>query len=150
MSISRQTDKEVVVHILNRILLSIKKNAFESVLMRWMNLEPIIQSSNTLATWCEELIHWKRPQWWERLKAGGAGDNKGWDGWMASPTWWTWVWASSMSWWRTEKPGMLQSMGLQRVGHDWVPEPNWYRVKFLRKRNTNIVYNAYIYNLERQ
>ena len=53
---------------------------------------------------------------------GREGDNRGWDGWMASPTWWTWVWASSRTWWWTGKPGMLQSMGLQRVGHDWVTE----------------------------
>ena len=59
---------------------------------------------------------------WERLKAGGEGDDRGWDGWMASPTWWTWVWASSRSWWWTGKPGMLQSMGSQRVGHDWETE----------------------------
>ena len=57
-----------------------------------------------------------------RLKAGGEGDNRGWNGWMASPTWWTWVWASSRSWWWTGKPGMLQSMELQRVRNDWVTE----------------------------
>jgi len=51
-------------------------------------------NSSTLATWCEELTHWKRPWCWERLKAGGERDNRGWDGWMASPTWWTWVWAT--------------------------------------------------------
>ena len=45
-----------------------------------------------LATWCEELTHWKRPWCWERLKVGGEGDDRGWDGWMASLTWWTWVW----------------------------------------------------------
>ena len=67
-------------------------------------------SSNTLATWCEELTHWKRPWCWERLKAEGERDNRGWDGWMASPTWCTWVWASSGRWWRTEKPDVLQSM----------------------------------------
>ena len=55
---------------------------------------------------------------WERLKAGGEGDNSGWDGWMASPTQWTWVWVGSGSWWWTGKPGVLQSMGLQRVGHE--------------------------------
>ena len=82
-------------------------------------------NSNTLATWCEELTHWKRPWCWERLKAGGQGDNRGWDGWMASPTRWEWVCTSSSSWWRTAKPGMLQSMGLQRVRHDWVNELNW-------------------------
>ena len=73
--------------------------------------------------WCEELTHWKRP--WERLRAGGEGDDKGWDGWMASLTRWTWVWASSRSWWRTGKPGVVQSMELQRVGHDWMTELNW-------------------------
>ena len=79
-------------------------------------------SSNTLATWCKELTHLKRPWFWERLKAGGKGDNKGWDGWMASPTQ-TWVWASFRRW--TGKPGVRQSMGSQRVGHDWVTELNW-------------------------
>ena len=76
-------------------------------------------SSNTLATWCDELTHWKRPWCLERLKAGGEGDDRGQDGWMASPTQWTWVWANSKRWWRTGKPGMLQSTGLQRVVHDW-------------------------------
>ena len=56
-------------------------------------------NSNTLATWCEELTHWKRPWCWERWKAGGEGDNRGWDGWMASLTQWTWVWMDSGSWW---------------------------------------------------
>ena len=51
--------------------------------------------SNTLATWCKELTHWKRPWCWERLRAGGEGDDRGWDGWMASPTWWIWVWVDS-------------------------------------------------------
>ena len=81
-------------------------------------------NSNTLATWCKELIHLKRPWCWEKLKVGGEGDNRGWDGWMASTTQWTWVWVSSGSWWWTGKPGMLQSMGSQRVGHDWVTELN--------------------------
>ena len=67
----------------------------------------------------------KRPCCWERLKVGGEGDDRGWDGWMASPTEWTWVWASSRSWWGTGRPGMLQFMGLQRVGHKWVTELNW-------------------------
>ena len=76
-------------------------------------------NSNTLATWWEELTHWKRPWCWERLKAGGEGDDRGWDGWMASPTWWTWVWVGSWSCWWTGKPGRLQSMGSQRVRHEW-------------------------------
>ena len=73
--------------------------------------------------WCEELTHLKRPWCLERLKAGGEGDDRGWDGWMASPTQWTWVWVSSRSWWWTGKPDVLQSMGLERVRHDWVTEP---------------------------
>ena len=75
-----------------------------------------------LVTWCEELTHWKRPWCWERLKAGGEGDNRGWDGWMASLTQWIWIWASSRSWWWTGKPGVLQSMRFQRVRHDWATE----------------------------
>ena len=59
------------------------------------------------------MTHWKRPWCWERLKAGGEGNDRRWDGWMASPTWWTWVWVSSRSSWWTGKPGMLQSMGSQ-------------------------------------
>ena len=80
------------------------------------------ETLNTLATWCKELTHWKRPWCWERLKARGEGDNRGWDGCMASPTGWTWIWASSGNWWWTGRPGMLQFMGLQRVGHNWVTE----------------------------
>ena len=79
-------------------------------------------NSNTLTTWYEELTHMKKPWCWERLKAGGEGDDRGWDGCMASLTWCTWVWASSRSWWWTGKPGMLQSMWSQRVGHDWATE----------------------------
>ena len=63
-------------------------------------------SSYTLVTWGEELTHWKRVQCWERLKAGEEGNDRGWDSWMASPTPWTWVWASSRRWWRTGKPGV--------------------------------------------
>ena len=57
-------------------------------------------------------------------KAGGEGDDRAWDGWMASLTRWTWVWVSSRSWWGTGRPGVLQSIGLQRVGHDWAVELN--------------------------
>ena len=82
-------------------------------------------NSNTLATSCEELTQWKRPWCWEGLEAGGEGDDRGWDCWRASPTQWTWVWVNSRSWWWTGRPGMLQFMGLQRVGHDWATELNW-------------------------
>ena len=77
-------------------------------------------------TWCEELTHWKRHWCWERLKAGGEGDDRGWDGWMASLTRWTWVWGSCRGWWWAWKPGVLQSVG--SWGHkesdttEWV---NW-------------------------
>ena len=74
---------------------------------------------HTLATWWDELTHLKRPWCWERLKARGEGDDRGWDGWTTSPTQWTWVWVNSGSWWWTGRPGVLQSVGLQRVGHDW-------------------------------
>ena len=73
-------------------------------------------NSNTLATSCEELTHWKRPWCWEGLGAGGEGDDRGWDGWMASLTQWTWIWVDSRSWWWTGRPGVLQFTGLQRVG----------------------------------
>ena len=82
-------------------------------------------NSNTLATWCKELTHWKRPWCWERLKVKGEKDDRGWDGWMASLTRWTWIWVNSGSWWWTGRPGVLQSMGLQRVRHDWATELNW-------------------------
>ena len=80
--------------------------------------------TNILATWCEELTHLRGPWFWERLRAGGEGDNRGWDGWMASPTWWMWVWVNSGSWWWTGRPGVLWFMGSQRVRHDWVTELN--------------------------
>ena len=82
-------------------------------------------NSNTLDTPWEELTHWKRPWCWEGLGAGGEGDDRGWDGWMASPTRWTWVWVMSRNWWWTGRPGVLQFMGLQRVVHHWATELNW-------------------------
>ena len=62
---------------------------------------------------------------WEGLGAGGEGGDRGWDGWMASLTRWTWVWVNWGSWWWTGRPGVLRFMGSQRVGHDWVTELNW-------------------------
>ena len=73
--------------------------------------------------------YWKRAWCWGRLKSGGEGDDRGWDGWMASPIQWTWVWASSWRWWRTGKAGVLQSIGSQRVGHnycDWTTTKQIY------------------------
>ena len=83
-------------------------------------------SSNTLATCCKELTLWKRPWCWERLKAGGEGDDRGWNDWIASPTLWTWFWVGSGSWWWTGKPGMFQSMGSQRVTQlSWTQLSDW-------------------------
>ena len=79
-------------------------------------------SSNTLATWCEEQTDWKRPWCWKRLRAGGEGGDRGWDGWMLSSTQWTWVWANSRRQWRAGKPGVLQPMESQRVGQDGATE----------------------------
>ena len=77
-------------------------------------------------------FHWNRPWCWERWRAGGEGNNRRRDGWMASPTQWTWVWVNSGNWWWTGTPGVLQSMGLQRVGHDWATElADWLTTLFI-------------------
>ena len=87
----------------------------------------------SLATWCEELTHLKSPWCWEMLRAGGEGDNRGWEGWMVSPTQRTWVWVDCRSWWWTGKPGVLWFMGSQRVRHDWATELNWTHSVVVRK-----------------
>ena len=77
-------------------------------------------NSNSLATWCEKLTYLKRPWCWERLKVGGEGDDRGWDDWMASLTWWAWVWINSGSWWWRGRPGVLLSMGSSQTWlSDW-------------------------------
>ena len=101
-------------------------------------------NSSTLATWWEELTHLKRPWCWERLRAGGEGEDRGWDGWMASPTRWTWVWVDSGSWWWTGRPGMLRLMRLQTVRHNWATELNIYirnytSVKTLKSHDPEII-----------
>ena len=87
-------------------------------------------NSSTLATSCEELTHWKRLWCWEGLGAGGEGDDRGWDGLMASLTRWMWLWVNSRSWWWTGRPGVLQFMGLQRIEHNWATELNWVSPDF--------------------
>ena len=82
----------------------------------------MIHAPYTLATWCKELTHLKRPWCWERLRTGGEGDDRGWDGRMSSSTPCTWVWVDSGSWWWTGRPGVLWFMGSQRVRHDWATE----------------------------
>ena len=71
-------------------------------------------NSSTLATWYDELTHWKRLWCWERLRAGGEGDNRRWDGWMATPTRWTWVWVNSGSWWWRGRPGHAAVHGVAK------------------------------------
>ena len=89
-------------------------------------------NANTLFTWCKELTHLKRPWSWERLRARGEGDDWGWDGWLVSPTWWTWVWVNSRNWWWTGRPGVLWFMGSQSWTRlsDWT-ELNWMPRKVL-------------------
>ena len=98
------TERRSNQSILNEILLNIH---WKDWCWNW--------SSNSLATWCQERTYWKRPWCWEKLKVGGEGDNREWDGWMASPTQWTWVWAGPRRWWWTGKPGMLQAMRSQSL-----------------------------------
>ena len=93
---------------LEGLMLKLKLQSFGHLMWRTDSLEK---------TWC-----------WERLKVR-VGVDRGWDSWMASPTQWTWVWASTRSWCWTGRPGMLQSMGLQSVGHDWVTELNWTNIQ---------------------
>ena len=97
------------------------------------------RSCISLATWCKELTHWKRPWCWKRLKAGGKGDDRGWNCWMASPAWWTCIWASSGNWWWTEKPGVLQSMGCKES--DMTERLNWLVRYFVE------YFNWYLYNI---
>ena len=79
--------------------------------------------AETPILWPPDAKSWlKRPWCWERLKAGGEGDDRGWDGWLASPTHCTWVWLGSGSWWWTGRPSVLLFMGSQRVGHDWATQ----------------------------
>ena len=78
--------------------------------------------------WCIELTHWKKPWCWERLKAGREGDNRGWDGWMGTPIWWTWVWASSMSWWQIGKPWRAPVHGVTK---------SWTWLRTWSKLNSN-------------
>ena len=98
----------------------------------WIFIGRTDAEAETPILWPPDAKNWLtggKPWCWQRVKAGREGDNRGWDGWMASPTQWTRVWVNSRSWWWTGRPGMLQSIGSQRVGHDWVTELNWTGTK---------------------
>ena len=82
-------------------------------------------NSNTLATSCEELTHWKRPWCWEGLRAGGEGDDREWDGWMASPTRWAWVWINSWSWWWTGRHATIHG-----VAKSWTQLSDWTELNY--------------------
>ena len=88
----------------------------------WVFIGRTDVEAETPILWLPDAKSWKRPQCWERLRAGGEGDDRGWDGWMASLTQWTWVWVNSGSWWWTGRPGVRQFMGSRRVRHDWATE----------------------------
>ena len=88
---------------------------------------------------CEELTHWKRLWCREGLGAGAEGDDRGWDGWMASVTRWTGVWVNFGSWWWTGRPGVLRYMGSQRVGHDWAIELNWTELNWICDHGHQVV-----------
>ena len=89
--------------------------AVHGITKSWTRLSNGTELNWTELNWCQEPTHWKRSWFWERLKAGGEGNDGGWDDWMASLTQWAWVWANSKRQWKTEKPGVLQSMVLKRV-----------------------------------
>ena len=88
---------------------------------------------------------WK-PMMLERLRAGGEGDDRGWDAWMASLTQWTWVWVDSGSWWWTGRPGVLWFMGSQIVEHDWTTELNWTAVILFLTSSDFTFITKYIHN----
>ena len=106
----------------------------------WIFIGRTEAEAETSILWPPDVKSWligKDPDAEKRLKVEGEGHNRGWDGWMASPTQWTWVWVSSGSRWWTGKPGMMQSMGLQRVIHDWATELNWTQKSWTWQRLNN-------------
>ena len=96
-----------------------------------------------LTTSCEELTRWKSLWCWEGLGAGGKGDNIGWDGWIASLTWWTWVLVNSASRWWTGRPGVLEFMGSQRVRHNWATELNWTEYSIVDMYHNFLIHLSY-------
>ena len=120
--IARRSNQSILKEIspecsLEGLMLKLKLQNFGHLMQRADSFE---------RSWCSE-----------RLKAGGEGDDRGWDGWMASLTWWTWVWVNSRSWWWTGRPGVLLSMGMQRVGQNWATELNWMIVKMIMAQMTS-------------
>ena len=129
---SRAITLPTTVHLVKAMVFPVVMYGYESWTMKKAECQSWVLIGRTEAetpilwtTSCEELTHWKRPWCWEGLGTGGEGDDRGWDGWMASPTRWTWVWVVSGSWWWTGRPGVLRFLGSQRIGHNWAIELNW-------------------------
>ena len=111
----------------------------------WIFIGRTDAEAKTPKLWPPDAKSWptgKRLCCWERLRAEGEGDDRGWDGWMASQARWTWVWVNSGSWWWSGRPGMLRFMGSQRVGHNWATELNWTNGIFLP-----LVFDSFSYYL---
>ena len=111
---SRDITMLTKVHIVKAMVFPVVMHGFKS----WCIKEAERRRTDAFQLWC-----WRRmrvPCCWERLRAGGEEGSRGWDGWMALLTQWAWVWANSGRQWKTEKPNVLQSLGSQRVGHDWL------------------------------
>ena len=114
----------------------------------WVFIGRTDAEAETPVLWPPHVKSWligNDPWYWEGLGAGGEGDERRWDSWMASPTRWTWVWVNSGSWWWTGRPGVMLFMGSQRVRHDWVTELNWKIEKYLKSRmqkNNKIIHKA--------
>ena len=94
-------------------------------------LEELMLKLQYLVIGCKQTTHWKSPWCLERLRAEGEEGVREWDGWIASPMQWKWTWASSRSWWGSERPGVLQSIGSQRVRHNWATEQQCLQGSFL-------------------
>ena len=99
-------------------------------------------SSSILVIWCEQTTHWKSPWCWERLTAEGEEGIGEWDGWTASLMQWPWTWAKSRRRWGTGRPGVLQSMGSQRVGHEWATEQQHGKNPFSFLRNCQTAFHS--------
>ena len=123
------------------------------MLLLKISIKCIIFAYNSTNNWvivcadistCDTNALMKRLWCWEGLGARGEGDDRGWDGSMASLTWWTWVWVNSRSWWWTGRPGVLRFMGSQRVGHDWATDLIWSEL--IEHKLWNTLYNVTIQN----
>ena len=115
----------------------------------WVFIGRTDAEAETPVLWPPHVKSWLilRPWCWKGLGAGGEGDDRGWDGWMASPTRWTWVWVNYWSLWWTGRPGVLWFMGSQRVGHDWMTKLNWTETLLVHNSLNNLNVNLRVHIL---